>query len=420
MREIIHLQIGGCGNNISAVFWEALCKEHGIGNDGRISNTASDIWSEKLPVYFQEVGFEPIILETVLDNILTSPLGQLVRRENMALGTGSLASSHLPGLGLNAYPMAEHVLDICRKETEACDFLQGFQIAHSLGSSTGAGLTSSVMTDLRDEFPDRMMMTFSVLPSLVLSRSMVEVYNIALAMKSLMSSADALVCMDNSELYDICMRYLGIPTPYHRDLNRLISTAMAGLNSDLRKLTAAMVPIPMLRLLIPGVIPLNQTTSTAMTTLPNMAEQLLSTKGMLVRSQVENEHRSAYSAIFRGSFSIRQVEEEIRNKITPGSVIPNDFYRSFCSASAHDSDLSITTVANSSVIKDRLLLLSEQANSMLRRKAWLHWYESVGIDQEDITDAHLHMQDVISEYQKLEPFRESDDEEEDWEKEEEV
>ena len=34
MREIVSLQVGQCGNQIGAKFWELVCGEHGITGDG--------------------------------------------------------------------------------------------------------------------------------------------------------------------------------------------------------------------------------------------------------------------------------------------------------------------------------------------------------------------------------------------------
>jgi len=34
MREIVHLQVGQCGNQTGTKFWEAVSAEHGIGADG--------------------------------------------------------------------------------------------------------------------------------------------------------------------------------------------------------------------------------------------------------------------------------------------------------------------------------------------------------------------------------------------------
>lgn len=55
--------------------------------------------------------------------------------------------------------------DIVRKQAENCEALQGFQILQSLGGGTGAGLGSLLLSKLREEYPDRMMATFSIMPS---------------------------------------------------------------------------------------------------------------------------------------------------------------------------------------------------------------------------------------------------------------
>jgi tubulin beta len=34
MREIVHLQVGRCGNQIGNKFWEDICQEHGVNNNG--------------------------------------------------------------------------------------------------------------------------------------------------------------------------------------------------------------------------------------------------------------------------------------------------------------------------------------------------------------------------------------------------
>jgi hypothetical protein len=61
--------------------------------------------------------------------------------------------------------LVDSVLDVVRKEAEGCDCLQGFQITHSLGGGTGAGMGTLLISKIREEYPDRMMATFSVVPS---------------------------------------------------------------------------------------------------------------------------------------------------------------------------------------------------------------------------------------------------------------
>ena len=52
-----------------------------------------------------------------------------------------------------------------RKEVEDCDTLQGFQMTHSLGGGTGSGMGTLILSKLREEFPDRIISSYAVIPS---------------------------------------------------------------------------------------------------------------------------------------------------------------------------------------------------------------------------------------------------------------
>ena len=61
--------------------------------------------------------------------------------------------------------LVDSVLDVVRKETENCDCVQGFQLTHSLGGGTGSGMGTLLISKIREEYPDRIMNSFSVVPS---------------------------------------------------------------------------------------------------------------------------------------------------------------------------------------------------------------------------------------------------------------
>ena len=61
--------------------------------------------------------------------------------------------------------LVDSVLDVVRKEADSCDCLQGFQLTHSLGGGTGSGMGTLLIGKIREEYPDRIMNTFSVMPS---------------------------------------------------------------------------------------------------------------------------------------------------------------------------------------------------------------------------------------------------------------
>lgn len=89
----------------------------------------------------------------------------------------------------------------------------GFQVCHSLGGGTGSGMGTLLISKIREEYPDRMMLTFSVFPSPKVSDTVVEPYNATLSVHQLVENADECMVLDNEALYDICFRTLKLATP---------------------------------------------------------------------------------------------------------------------------------------------------------------------------------------------------------------
>lgn len=119
------------------------------------------------------------------------------------------------------------MLDPVRKEIESCDCLQGFQLTHSLCGGIGSGMVTLLISKIWEEYPDRIMITFSVFPSPKVSDTVVEPYNATLSVHQLVENTDETYCIDNEALYDICFRTLKLTTPTYGDLNHLVSATMS-------------------------------------------------------------------------------------------------------------------------------------------------------------------------------------------------
>ena len=94
----------------------------------------------------------------------------------------------------------------------------GFEVCHSLGGGTGSGMGTLLISKIREEYPDRMMLTFSVFPSPKVSDTVVEPYNATLSVHQLVENADECMVLDNEALYDICFRTLKLTTPTCKSL----------------------------------------------------------------------------------------------------------------------------------------------------------------------------------------------------------
>lgn len=121
-------------------------------------------------------------------------------------------------------------MDAVRKEVERCDCIQGFQLAHSLGGGTGSGMGSLMISKLREEYPDRIMSTFTMFPTSKSKKPgiVVEPYNVALSVPELIESANITFCFDGDQLSDMCFRTFKITEPRVGYLNHIVSHTMSG------------------------------------------------------------------------------------------------------------------------------------------------------------------------------------------------
>ncbi|KAL2468243.1 Tubulin beta-5 chain [Forsythia ovata] len=222
MREILHIQGGQCGNQIGSKFWEVICDEHGIDPTGRYKgNSSSDLQLERINVYYNEASGGRYVPRAVLmdlepgtmDSIRSGPFGQIFRPDNFVFGQSGAGNNWAKGHYTEGAELIDSVLDVVRKEAENCDCLQGFQVCHSLGGGTGSGMGTLLISKIREEYPDRMMLTFSVFPSPKVSDTVVEPYNATLSVHQLVENADECMVLDNEALYDICFRTLKLSNP---------------------------------------------------------------------------------------------------------------------------------------------------------------------------------------------------------------
>ena len=100
-----------------------------------------------------------------MDSIRSGPYGHIFRPDNFIFGQSGAGNNWAKGHYTEGAELVEYVLDVVRKEAEYCDCLQGFQLTHSLGGGTGSGMGTLLISKIREEYPDRIMNTFSVMPS---------------------------------------------------------------------------------------------------------------------------------------------------------------------------------------------------------------------------------------------------------------
>ncbi|KZP03066.1 tubulin-domain-containing protein [Athelia psychrophila] len=125
--------------------------------------TTDDLQLERISGHYNEIGANKYVPRAVLielesgtmASVCSGPLGHLFRPDNFVFGQSGAGNNWAKGRYTESAELVDSVLDV------GTDCLQGFQITHSLGGGTGAGMGTLLISKIREEYPDRMMCTYS-------------------------------------------------------------------------------------------------------------------------------------------------------------------------------------------------------------------------------------------------------------------
>ncbi|EKM78035.1 hypothetical protein AGABI1DRAFT_60995 [Agaricus bisporus var. burnettii JB137-S8] len=438
-REIVNVQVGQAGNQVGENFWEMLLAEHGLDRTGQFKGSDPQ-QMQRTGVYFTEVEYGgttryvprsvQVDLEAgVCDRLRSGPLGSLFRPDTFMTADSGAGNNWAKGYYTEGAELVDSVLDVVRRQTEACETLQGFQIVHSLGGGTGAGLGCLLLSKLREEYPDRMLATFSILPSPKVSETVVEPYNSLLAVNQLIDNGDLTICIDNEALYNICQRTLKIKTPGFENLNNLISRVMCGvstslrfpgqLNGDLRKIGVNLIPFPRLHFLMPAYAPFFGTGASAYekNNCSELTKALFDKQNMLVAVEPRHGRYLTAAVIYRGDIASREADVSVRDLQTKNPQhfvewIPDKISVSLVTVPPVGQKRAATALLNSTSIQELFHRNLVAFAAMFKRRAFLHWYTGEGMDAMEFSEAESNTQDLIAEYQQYQEAEAFEDEEE--------
>jgi len=471
VREILHVQVGQCGNQVGTKFWEAVTAEHSLSfKDGTWQEPADGIQDEdgdgipdeveNVSVYFRSTGAKQNLKEPwrydkrtprailvdlepgTLDVIKAGRLSGLFDPTNMVFGANGAGNNWAKGHYTEGAEIVEEVLDKIRKEAEKADCVQGFQLFHSLGGGTGSGMGTLLLLKIRDAYPDKITCTYSVFPSPKVSDTVVEPYNAVLSSHQLLENSDETFVIDNEALYNIMHNVLEQKTVEYSVLNELIARVACGvtasirfpgmLNGDLRKLGVNLVPFPRLHFFLCSYAPLTSAKNTVHSKLSvkEFASQAVSARNFYCNVKPDDGKVLAVSFMFRGrtveskdvDSTMAAVQGDDKHGLTFVEWIPNNIKSGICKvagvvvSSTGDKTpvaMSATTIQNTTALKGIFQRLATQFGAMYRRKAFLHWYKGEGMDEMEFQEADKNVRDLITEYQDKEDAQYEEDSEED-------
>ncbi|KAI0709936.1 beta-tubulin 2 [Earliella scabrosa] len=448
-REIVNVQTGQAGNQVGESFWRMLLAEHGLDEEGHYKGN-DPLQLARVGVFFTEIEHQGLpnkyvprsvqidLEEGVCDRIRSGPLGKLYRPDSYVTGNTGAGNNWAKGFYTEGAELMDTILEFVRKQAEPCDALQGFQLLHSLGGGTGSGLGSLLLSKFREEYPDRMLSTYSILPSPKVSETVVEPYNAMLSVHQIVENSDMTMCLDNEALYDVTQRTLKVKHPSFEDLNSVVAQVMCGvstslrfpgqLNGDLRKLAMNLIPFPRLHFLMPSYAPLFDPKAKAFHrwNTKDLTNALFDRANLLVACDPRFGRYLTAATIFRGKVASQEAEQSVldlqrKNSSQFVEWIPDNVSVSLCSVPPVGHSQAATCLANSTAVQELFKRTLDQFSAMYKRRAFLHWYTGEGMDSMEFSEAESNTQDLIAEYQQYqEATVAGDEEEEEYEAEEEV
>jgi tubulin beta len=176
----------------------------------------------------------------------------------------------------------------------------------------------------RENFPDRLLATYSVYPSPKVSDVVVEPYNATLSIHVLLENSDETFVIDNEALYNISHNVLKQNQPKYADLNWVISLVMSGitaslrfpgkLNGDLRKMGVNLVPFPLLHFFLIAQAPLFSPSEAGKVnlTVQELTDQMWSSRNFLANVKPEDGKYMCASCGYRETYQLPKLMTKLR------------------------------------------------------------------------------------------------------------
>lgn len=408
MKEIIEIGLGACGINLASSYYSQINEEHNLlSPEKKFSNEQVVHFYEsanKTPIpRFIFADFDPLSI----DKLLTNPNALLYNQDNLLSGKSTTNGLFPIGFS-NGSDIFCQIQDVIRKEAERCESLQGFIINHSLSGGTGSGLTSLLLEHISCDYI-ACLINNTIIPTTqknrIFGETALSYYNSILGFHKLIYSSSLSVLSDNLSLTKMSEKLINNEGSF-KTLNKSISKVMSALTSGSR--FTGLMPLSLPKILT-NAIPFPRIhffASSFFEDSYNKPNFIYSCKKNIFKNKDSLFAFDGYTMsiinsfiLFRGSnFTSSEFEDFNKGSITTASEFINNRTIGHSNHVDKQNTKEAAYFNSGKFIGEYLNELLIIFQKQFRKKSFLHWYTSLGMDEMEFVEAESNISDQINEY----------------------
>eukprot|EP00049_Salpingoeca_infusionum_P013120 m.245266 g.245266 ORF g.245266 m.245266 type:complete len:463 (-) comp15363_c0_seq2:310-1698(-) len=446
MTQSLVIQIGQCGNQIGAQFWQKALEEHKHFNHSRdydepMHTFFRNVDTSVAPYRELEYGSKVHTLkaravmidmeEGVINEIASGPLRKLFDVKQRVTSVSGSGNNWAVGYYTYGQSHREQILDTVRIAAEQCDCLQSFHFLHSMGGGTGSGLGTCVLEMLAEEYPSIYRFVTSVYPSQD-DDVVTSPYNTVLAMNQLYQFAHCVMPVENQALHDMVAKIdhqttdafrpeSAVAASKHKKpwdrmnsivanmlLNMTCSSRFEGtLNVDVNELTMNLVPYPRMHFLTTSMSPLTESKDVrvAPRRLDQIFTDLFDPAFQLTKCNPRQGTYTSCALLVRGAVDVSDIRRNVdrmKKSLQFARFIPDGWKTGHCSVPPVHQRQAVLCLSNNTSAGQSFQLVKRRFLQLYKKKAYLHHFEQLGVSRDTFQGALENLSTLLQMYSDIE------------------
>lgn len=395
--------LGTAGCRMAMAWWKSLCAEHGIDFQSGVAlyGLATGSWQgffsrtsqiNEADKYVPRAVFADF--DQVNLNQLSAASRELFPKSAFLYGEKQTGNVFAGASAAGTKEMVQGIDRLLERQSHDVGGISGVFVMHSLEGGTGGGLGQQVLKRLKSSRPACPIITVSPVPEPALGHSVTAPYNLALTLETVITCANLGLFFDPISLQEEAVKLWKMDIrEVENTPNQLMANVLSAFTAPLRFPGSDSQP-----LLLPDWLrQVMGCESPSGTVLVQPEFRPLQTKfhGKSPTATAE-EMVGAFSSLLRpakfstpGPLTVllraRQAEDIWGTSRALSSELKENFRISPHRIPDHFENITVLSEARN--LATRLAIFADQAEQLIGRKAYLHWYTALNIDEAEIVRA---------------------------------